>query len=102
MEISQLTTQDLRGLVLSGSSRQSEMKKGEVERQKARLVAKYYSQKYGIYYNEVFAPVAIWDIIRRVLALVACKNGQVYKLDVKSAFFHGELLEEVYVDQPLG
>jgi hypothetical protein len=76
--------------------------KGEIEKYKARLVAKGYSQKHGIDYNEVFAPVARWDTIRIILALAAKENWKVFQLDVKSAFLHGELVEDIYVDQPLG
>jgi hypothetical protein len=76
--------------------------KGEVDKHKARLVAKGYSQKYGIDYNEVFAPVARWDTIRAILALAAHKGWNVFQLDVKSAFLHGELVEDIYVYQPLG
>jgi len=72
------------------------------EKYKARLVAKGYSQQYGIDYNEVFAPVARWDTIRTILSLAACKEWNVYQLDVKSAFLHGELMEDVYVEQPMG
>lgn len=75
---------------------------GKVEKQKARLVAKGYSQKYGVDYNEVFAPVARWDTIRTILVVAASNDWKVYQLDVKSAFLHGELLEDVYVEQPAG
>jgi hypothetical protein len=50
----------------------------------------------------VFAPVARWDTIRMVLTLAAQKSWCVYQLDVKSAFLHGELNEDVFVDQPQG
>jgi hypothetical protein len=75
---------------------------GEIEKHKARLVAKGYSQKYGIDYNEVFAPVARWDTIRTVIALAASKGWCIFQLDVKSAFLHGDLTEDIYVEQPLG
>jgi len=52
--------------------------KGEVEKYKARLVAKGYAQKLGIDYNEVFAPVARWDTIRTILAVVAYRGWKVY------------------------
>lgn len=76
--------------------------KGEVEKHKARLVAKGYSQQFGVDFTEVFAPVARWDTIRTILALAAIKGWNVFQLDVKSAFLHGELSEVVYVDQPQG
>ncbi|GAU22710.1 hypothetical protein TSUD_138340 [Trifolium subterraneum] len=76
--------------------------KGEVEKHKARLVAKGYSQRHGVDYNEVFAPVARWDTIRVILALAAKENWKVFQLHVKSAFLHGELTEDIYVEQALG
>ncbi|CAJ2672444.1 unnamed protein product [Trifolium pratense] len=63
---------------------------------------KRYSQQYGVDYTEVFAPVARWDTIQMVIALAAQKGWNVYQLDVKSAFLHGELNEQVFVDQPQG
>ncbi|GAU13002.1 hypothetical protein TSUD_173010 [Trifolium subterraneum] len=75
---------------------------GEVDKHKARLVAKGYTQQHGIDFNEVFAPVARWDTIRTILAIAASKGWIVYQLDVKSAFLHGDLVENVYVDQPPG
>lgn len=75
---------------------------GEVDKYKARLVAKGYAQQYGVDYTEVFAPVARLDTIRLILALAAQNSWSVFQLDVKSAFLHGDLSEEVFVQQPLG
>jgi hypothetical protein len=76
--------------------------KGEVEKYKARVVAKGYSQQYGVDYREVFAPVARWNTIRTILAITAIRGWCVYQFDVKSAFLHGELSETVFVEQPQG
>ncbi|KAM0011112.1 putative RNA-directed DNA polymerase [Helianthus debilis subsp. tardiflorus] len=76
--------------------------KGEVDKYKARLVVKGYTQRYGVDYGEVFAPVARWDTVRTLLALAAQRRWVVNQLDVKSAFLHGELEETVFVDQPQG
>lgn len=76
--------------------------RGEIDKFKARLVAKGYHQRYGIDFDEVFAPVAKWDTIRLILALAAEKEWRVFQLDVKSAFLHGDLKEDVFVEQPKG
>ena len=53
-------------------------------------------------YNETFAPVARMDSIQMVLAIAASKRWEVHHMDVKSAFFHGDLEEEIYMKQPEG
>ncbi|CAL1392261.1 unnamed protein product [Linum trigynum] len=75
---------------------------GVVTRHKARLVAKGYVQKYGVDFEEVFAPVARMESIKLMLALAAQRGWEVHHMDVKSAFLNGELKEEVYVLQPPG
>ncbi|KAH9697084.1 hypothetical protein KPL71_023464 [Citrus sinensis] len=76
--------------------------KGEIERHKAKLVAKGYSQKAGIDYDEVFVPVAILETIRLITSLAAQNKWRIFQMDVKSAFLNGFLEEEVYIEQPLG
>ncbi|KAJ4769831.1 polyprotein [Rhynchospora pubera] len=75
---------------------------GEVERYKARLVAKAYKQKAGIDYEEVFAPVARMETIRLLISLAAQNKWNIYQMDVKSAFLNGVHEEEVYIEQPPG
>ena len=69
---------------------------------KARLVAKGYSQREGIDYKEVFSPVVKHSSIRVFLALVASQNLELEQLDVKTAFLHGDLEEQIYMQQPPG
>ncbi|KAL4580653.1 hypothetical protein LXL04_016853 [Taraxacum kok-saghyz] len=69
---------------------------------KARLVAKGYAQKEGVDYNEIFSPVAKQYSIRVMLALVAQFDLELVQLDVKTAFLHGDLYEEIYMFQPDG
>lgn len=76
--------------------------RGEIDKFKARLVAKGFHQIHGVDFYEVFAPVARWDTIRLVLALATKENWRIFQSDVKSAFLHGDLSEDVYVEQPKG
>jgi len=75
---------------------------GVIVKYKARLVAKGYVQQHGVDFEEVFAPVARMESVRMVLAVAARERWLVHHMDVKSAFLNGELMEEVYVQQPRG
>ena len=61
---------------------------------------KGFSQVQGIDYNETFSPVAKTNSICLVLSLAALHNWEVHQMDVKSAFLHGYLQEEIYMEQP--
>lgn len=74
----------------------------QVERYRARLVVKGYAQKEGIDFNEIFSPVVRLTTIRVVLAMCAIFDLHLEQLDVKTAFLHGELEEEIYMLQPEG
>ncbi len=75
---------------------------GKIDRYKARLVARGFSQKYGIDYQETFAPVVRLNTLRAVIALAVDRNMEVHQMDVKTAFLNGELEETVYMRQPPG
>ena len=66
------------------------------------MVPKCFSQVQGVDYHETFAPVAKMDSIRLVLAISASKHWEVHHMDVKSAFMHGDIHEEIYMKQHEG
>ena len=66
------------------------------------MVAKGYSQVHGVDFNDVFSPVVKHSSIRVLLALVAMYDLELEQLDVKTAFLHGELEEQIYMEQPHG
>jgi len=75
---------------------------GNIERYKARLVAKRFTQKDDIDYKETFSPVSKKDSFRIIMALVAHYALELHQKDVKNAFLNGNLEEDVYMDQPVG
>ncbi|KAH9784261.1 hypothetical protein KPL71_009581 [Citrus sinensis] len=68
----------------------------------SELMVKGYAQKEGIDFNEIFSPVVRLTTIRVVLAMCATFDLHLEQLDVKTAFLHGELEEEIYMLQPEG
>ena len=72
------------------------------KRYKARLVVKGFQQKEGVDYTDIFSPVVKLTTIRLVLGIVAAENLHLEQLDVKTAFLHGDLEEDIYMHQPQG
>jgi hypothetical protein len=75
---------------------------GNILRRKARLVAQGFSQKYGVDYDEVFAPVVRGTTFRMLLSLAGKEKYEVSQYDIKTAFLNGTLEEEIYMKQPKG
>nr|GEY32982.1 hypothetical protein [Tanacetum cinerariifolium] len=73
-----------------------------VIRNKSRLVVRGYRQKEGIDFKESFTSVVRMEAIRLLLAYTAHKSFTIFQMDVKTAFLHGTLKEDVYVCQPEG
>jgi hypothetical protein len=76
--------------------------KGQVVRNKARLVCKGYAQVEGRDFDETFAPVERLEAIRMFIYYTCHKKFKVYQMDVKSAFLNGDIEEKVYMEQPKG
>ena len=73
----------------------------QVDCLKARLVAKGYTQVYGFDYGDTFSHVAKITSVRLLLSMVAMCSWPLYQLNIKNVFLHGDLAEEVYMEQPL-
>lgn len=77
-------------------------KNGGIERYKIRIVARGFTQKPGIDYQDVFAPVANLESVRIILALAARYDLELDQMDVSAAYLNGELDEELYLMPPDG
>ncbi|KAL0310430.1 UNVERIFIED_CONTAM: Transposon Ty1-ER2 Gag-Pol polyprotein [Sesamum calycinum] len=75
---------------------------GSIQKHKARLIAKGYSQQLGVNSTDTFAPMARMETTHIVLAISAQLGLPLYQLDVKSTLLNSGLEEEVYVEQPTG
>jgi hypothetical protein len=73
-----------------------------IEKYKARFVARGFSQKEGIEYEETFAPVARYTSIITIIALAAKMKWKLHQMDVKTTFLNGVIEEEVYIEKPQG
>jgi hypothetical protein len=73
---------------------------GNIDKFKARLVAKEYTQREGIDYNKTFSPVSCKDSFRIIMALVAHYDLELHQMDVKTSFLNGDLDETFYMAQP--
>lgn len=75
---------------------------GSVDKYKARLVARGFSQKAGFDYNETYAPVAKLTTLKILLSIANQNDMHIHQMDVKSAFLNGELSEDIYMQLPDG
>ena len=65
-------------------------------------MAKGYAKTYGVDYSDTFSPVAKMTYVRLFISLTATHNWDLHQLDIKNVFLHGDLQEEVYMEQPPG
>ena len=73
---------------------------GSIARLKGHLVAKGYAQTYGVDYSDTFSPVAKLTSIQLFISLTTTRGWDLHQLDIKNVFLHGDLAEEVYMEQP--
>lgn len=71
---------------------------GSVEKFKAQFVAKGFSQKEGVDYDETFAPIARYSSIRAIISVAAQMGWRIHQMDVKIAFLNGVIEEEIYIE----
>jgi len=75
---------------------------GMIVKHKARLVAQGYSQKYGIDYDETYAPVATKRSLRCFLAYAAKHNLYMEQMDIETAFLSGDIDRQMFMKAPQG
>ena len=73
---------------------------GTIDRYKARLVARGFTQEYGIDYEETFAPMARLSSVKTLIVVSTARKWSLFQMDVKNAFLNGELSEKVYMKLP--
>jgi hypothetical protein len=75
---------------------------GSIEKYKERFVARGFSQKEGIDYEETFSPIARYTLIRTIISLAAKMKWKLHQMDVNTYFLNGVIEEEVYIEKPQG
>jgi hypothetical protein len=69
---------------------------GSIERYKAKLVTKGYSQQHGMDYEETFAPIAKITTIRTLIVVASIRQWHISQFNVKNIFLNRDIQEEVY------
>ena len=75
---------------------------GSIEKYKTKFVARGFTKKEGIDYDETFAVVAKYTTIITIISLAAVFGWKLHQMDVKTTFLNGKIDEEVYIKQPKG
>ena len=77
---------------------------GEIDKYKARLVARGFTQQYGVNYDETYAPVAHLASLRLILAIVSQQDWDIDVFDFHSTFLNGKLddNEIIFMELPPG
>ena len=89
---------DVNQSLLSGFFKVKYTPSGLIDCFKAHLVARGFSQQYGVNYEETFAPTLHFDSLRMLLAIAAYKDLHIHQMNVVSAYLAGKLEEEIYIE----
>ena len=71
----------------------------KIDRLKARLIAKRYTQQYGSNNYNTFSSMAKIASVHLLLSMAAMRSWPLFQLDIKNVFLHSDLAEEVYMEQ---
>ena len=75
---------------------------GNIIKRKARLVARGYSQIYGVDYRNTFSPTLKQDTLRIIIAISVHHKFNIHQMDIKAAYLNAELKEDIYMELPEG
>eukprot|EP00253_Pinus_taeda_P017700 PITA_17700 len=75
---------------------------GSIDKYKVRFVARGFSHKERIYYEEIFTPTTRYTTIRSLVSLDAAMGWNIHQIDVKTTFMNGTIDEELYIEQVEG
>lgn len=73
---------------------------GEVDKRKARVVARGFTQKPGVDFHDTFAPVARLSSIRTAVAVAVQRNMKIEQVDITTAYLNGTVEEEIFMEPP--
>ena len=65
-------------------------------------MVKGYNQREGIDFKKTFSPVSIKDSLCIIMAIMTHFDLELHQIDVRTTFLNGDLVEDVYVSQPIG
>ena len=75
---------------------------GQVDKLKTSYVANGCAQIEGLHFFDSYAPTCKPEAFRILLAIAAQKDLHLGQMDVRSAYFHSKIEEEIYLEQPRG
>jgi hypothetical protein len=75
---------------------------GTIDKYKARLVARGFTQIQGVDYFETFSPMVKLNSIKILLALATQYDLEIHQLDVKTAFLNEHIEKDIYMSIPEG